>query len=227
MTFTHAMGEQFSQGCLWPARVRYALDRIYPVTGRLSCSCEGSGKRRIFAIVHYVNQSLLKPVHDWSMRVLSHIPMDGTFNQYDPIHRLQTSKVLRHCSSFDQQSATDRFPLTFQKLLIEKLFNKECVEVWVESGLGTNVICWEDFSVSTILVSKKSRPRPVKNLFMGSSGNRVTLKKNVPAWNSSPLLFTNSTKCLKAASSKVGKDFWVPTSSPDKGGWSGKREHTW
>ncbi|GAU48480.1 hypothetical protein TSUD_291650 [Trifolium subterraneum] len=33
------------------------------VTGRLGCSLEGAGKRRIFAISNYMNQRLLKPVH--------------------------------------------------------------------------------------------------------------------------------------------------------------------
>ncbi|GAU46439.1 hypothetical protein TSUD_91570 [Trifolium subterraneum] len=44
MTFVHARG-------------------IPRVTGRLGCSLEGAGKRRIFAISNYMNQRLLKPVH--------------------------------------------------------------------------------------------------------------------------------------------------------------------
>lgn len=90
MTFVHSRGEQWSQGCLWYPRVRFALDkqnktftphdldwferRIGPVLptcqdlgipaipGRLGCSLEGSGKRRIFAIGNYINQRLLRPV---------------------------------------------------------------------------------------------------------------------------------------------------------------------
>ena len=84
MNFVHARGEQFSQGCLWPERTRYAFDvnnkkftpedldwferrigpflpscddlGIPPVPGRLGCSLEGAGKRRIFAIGNYINQ---------------------------------------------------------------------------------------------------------------------------------------------------------------------------
>lgn len=52
-----------------------------PITGRLGQSIEGGGKRRIFAIGKYVNQRLLRPVHDWAMSVLRSIPQDGTFNQ--------------------------------------------------------------------------------------------------------------------------------------------------
>lgn len=54
--------------------------RASTVGGRLGQSVEGGGKRRIFAIGNYVNQRLLKPVHDWLMSVLRLIPMDGTFH---------------------------------------------------------------------------------------------------------------------------------------------------
>ena len=109
MQFVHARGEQWSQGALWYPCIRYAFDpngrywserslewverridvylpapqalEVPPVVGRLACSVEGAGKRRIFAIGNYVNQRLLRPVHDWLMRLLREIPMDGTFNQ--------------------------------------------------------------------------------------------------------------------------------------------------
>lgn len=71
--------------------------------GRLCASCEGGGKRRIFAIGNYVNQQLLKPVHDWLMTILSHIEMDGTFNQIKPLMRLVGKEVF-YC--YDFKSAT-------------------------------------------------------------------------------------------------------------------------
>lgn len=53
--------------------------------GRLSQSTEaGAGKRRIFAIGNFVNQRVLKPLHDFLMDTLRSIPMDGTFNQLRP-----------------------------------------------------------------------------------------------------------------------------------------------
>ena len=96
------------QGALWPSYIRYAFDtisnkneylgclrtferEIEPLfssvddfgipahCGRLSSSLEGGGKRRIFAIGNYLNQRLLKPLHDWLMQVLRRLPMDGTF----------------------------------------------------------------------------------------------------------------------------------------------------
>lgn len=113
MTLVHARGEQWSQGCLWPPRTRFAfgiikktnlhtrrprlvweayrscltiqLLGIQLVTGRLGCSLEGAGKRRIFAISNYMNQRLLKPVHQGFAEVWRRLPMDGTFNQTKPL----------------------------------------------------------------------------------------------------------------------------------------------
>ncbi|KAH7657964.1 RNA-dependent RNA polymerase mitoviral protein [Dioscorea alata] len=109
MQFIHAHGEQWSQGALWYPYIRYAFDpngrywserslewverridvylpapqalEVPLIVGRLACSVEGASKRRIFAIGNYVNQRLLRPVHDWLMRLLREIPIDGTFNQ--------------------------------------------------------------------------------------------------------------------------------------------------
>lgn len=103
LTHTHAYGEQWSQGCLWPPRTRFAFDsnnklftgsdldwfesrigpylptcdqvKAPPVTGRLGQSLEGGGKRRIFAIGNYINQRLLRPVHDWLIKESSQKPM--------------------------------------------------------------------------------------------------------------------------------------------------------
>lgn len=60
--------------------------------GRLAQSTDsGAGKRRIFAIGNYVNQRLLKPLHDWLMKALATLPMDGTYNQVSP-YDLSASK---------------------------------------------------------------------------------------------------------------------------------------
>lgn len=85
LTTTHALGQQWSQGCLWPRCTRYALDpnnkmftgsdldyferrigphlpdpeetQCPPLAGRLGQTVESGGKRRIFAIYNYINQS--------------------------------------------------------------------------------------------------------------------------------------------------------------------------
>lgn len=38
-------------------------------------------RRCIFAIENYVNQRLLRPIHDWAMEVLKRIPVNGTFQR--------------------------------------------------------------------------------------------------------------------------------------------------
>lgn len=77
--------------------------------GRLAFSTDaGDGKRRIFAIGNYVHQRLLRPLHDFLMRVLACLPTDGTFDQLRPLDRLK-GKI--DVYSFDLKSATDRWPL--------------------------------------------------------------------------------------------------------------------
>nr|WMB96858.1 hypothetical protein [Solanum melongena]WMB97143.1 hypothetical protein [Solanum aethiopicum] len=131
----------FSPGILWSKMVYYSFDRnnakfanealeyfetsvgpyfssllgayskVPLVTGRLAQVIEGGGKRRIFAICNYVKQRFLFPVHCWAMKVLSHLPCDGTFDQERPLHLLK-SKKRQNSFSFDFKSATDRWPLS-------------------------------------------------------------------------------------------------------------------
>ncbi|OMP12970.1 RNA-dependent RNA polymerase, mitoviral [Corchorus olitorius] len=131
--------EGYSQGCLWPPYVRYPFDptnetithcfldwferRIGPYltspdqlgvearTGRLCCACTVDGKRRLFAVGNYVNQRLLFPLHQWCASVLKTIPMDGTFNQTDPLDRLAGVPGTVH--SIDLKSTTDRQTVSF------------------------------------------------------------------------------------------------------------------
>lgn len=105
MNYVHSKGEQYSQGCLWPSFTRYAFDPhnkvltqwclewferrlgpllpgpddlgVPPNTGRLCCSYPGDGKRRVFAIGHYVNQRLLAPVHQWLASLLKQADPHG------------------------------------------------------------------------------------------------------------------------------------------------------
>lgn len=86
--------------------------------GRLAFKEEGAGKVRVFAIPNALKQALLRPAHDWCMKILRMLPTDGTFNQTAPLGRLSKLKSLR---SFDLSSATDRFPLAIQGVLIEAL----------------------------------------------------------------------------------------------------------
>ena len=163
MERVHVSDGHWSQGVLWPKVTRYALDpastsltnwcltefeRVTgpqlptyhqlqepPICGRLGQSVEGGGKRRIFAIGNYVNQRLLKPVHDWLMDVLSRISTDGTFNQERPLDNLVGE---RHCFSFDLKSATDRWPLQTMFEIMQHLFDRSFASS-VRSALALNI----------------------------------------------------------------------------------------
>lgn len=105
--------------------------------GRLAFTLkEGAGKERVFAIPNALKQALLRPAHDWCMKVLRMLPCDGTYNQQKPLKRLRNVLSLR---SYALSSATDRFPLAVQGFLVEALFNLTTAFAWVRSGLGTNV----------------------------------------------------------------------------------------
>lgn len=93
----------FFERVVCPKLPHYRQLGLAPVTGRLGSSLEGGGKRRVFAIGNYVNQRLLKPIHDWLAEVLKTIPMDGTFNQEQPLDRLVGNRLVY---SFDLTAAT-------------------------------------------------------------------------------------------------------------------------
>lgn len=162
MTFVHSREEGYSQGCLWPPYVRYPFDptnetithcfldwferRIGPYltspdqlgvearTGRLCCACTVDGKRRLFAVGNYVNQRLLFPLHQWCASVLKTIPMDGTFNQTDPLDRLAGVPGTVH--SIDLKSTTDRWPLLVMFELVQALFGRSFAysQRWVRTS---------------------------------------------------------------------------------------------
>lgn len=47
-------------------------------------------------------------------------------------------KSIRSFRSYDLTSATDRFPLKFQDLVIEQIFGQAIARTWVKHGLGIN-----------------------------------------------------------------------------------------
>jgi len=157
----------FSPGILFYPRTLYALDKMnttfamwdleyfeskvgpyfsallsayrgIPIaTGRLCCVIEGDGKRRILAIGNYVKQRLLRPIHDWAMKVLSRLPSDGTFDQEAPIRRLRDLR-LRNLYSFDLKSATDRWPLSVIHDLMSMMWGPSLASSMVNGALGLN-----------------------------------------------------------------------------------------
>lgn len=93
---------------------------------KLSLILEPESKIRIIAILDYWTQSALKPLHDKIMKILSGIDSDFTFRQ---------DKVAGHLGkgpyySLDLSSATDRFPITIQKMVVKYLVNQEYSDAW-------------------------------------------------------------------------------------------------
>ncbi|EPS74498.1 hypothetical protein M569_00264 [Genlisea aurea] len=89
MTFVHTRGEQFSQGFLWPEVIRFAFDSSNTMFTSWSLDWF---ERRIGPYLprnRFVKQRLFAPVHEWLSSVLKKIPMDGTFDQLKPLHRLK------------------------------------------------------------------------------------------------------------------------------------------
>lgn len=85
--------------------------------GKLSFKEEAAGKLRVFAIVDCFTQWLLNPLHKVIFLILRRIPMDGTFDQLRPIHRL----LRLNCKQFyslDLTAATDRLPISIQKWIL-------------------------------------------------------------------------------------------------------------
>lgn len=87
------------------------------------------------------------------MSVLRLIPMDG---------RSVTTGLKGRSSlfSFDLSSATDRFPLAVQGLIIEAKFNRLTAFAWVACGLGTNVFSCQTSRDSRRLGSSSFCYRP-------------------------------------------------------------------
>ena len=74
--------------------------------------------------------------HDWLMKVLRLIPMDGTFDQTRPLDRL---KGVSDVYSLDLKSATDRWPLTLLTVLMTLLLKSRSLSLAItQSPLALN-----------------------------------------------------------------------------------------
>lgn len=129
-----------------------AYDSNWLRFGRIAQVVEGGAKRRLFGIGNYVKQRLLHPVHDWTMRVLARIPMDGTFNQNAPIHRLARLNTKGFMASFDLKSATDRWPVCIIHDVFSLMFGPTLASCVVNGCLALNT-----FDIGPPIVRKTSR----------------------------------------------------------------------
>jgi hypothetical protein len=86
---------------------------------RLHFLQDKEGKTRTIAILDYWSQTVLKPYHDGVMKILRKLPGDFT---YQGDFRSWLEQGTGTYYSMDLTAATDRFPLEFQKKLLEVMW---------------------------------------------------------------------------------------------------------
>jgi len=75
-------------------------------------------------MVDPLTQWLLAPLHKLLFSILRTIPMDGTFNQLRPIHRLLKYEKVKGLYSLDLSAATDRLPVRLQAQFLDVLLKE-------------------------------------------------------------------------------------------------------
>jgi len=100
--------------------------------GKLGVKDEPCGKKRVFAISDYWTQTICKGLHDYLMKVLRKLPMDGTWDQGEAANKVAawtaTNKKL-YC--FDLSAATDRFPGGFIAMVLSVLIGDRAAALWL------------------------------------------------------------------------------------------------
>lgn len=117
--------------------------------GKLGFKPEPAGKVRVFAMVDPWTQWLMNALHKAIFGLLEQIPQDGTFDQLAPIKRLwewrdrnrSPTGRLPALYSFDLSSATDRIPLTLQKVLLSPFLTAWGAELWGCLMVGRKYSC--------------------------------------------------------------------------------------
>jgi hypothetical protein len=84
---------------------------------------EEPGKMRVFAMVDWLTQMIMEPLHQWLFSILRHLPMDGTHDQGAAVAYAAdlVEKGHRHVFSLDLSAATDRLPVSVQTVLLNQL----------------------------------------------------------------------------------------------------------
>lgn len=97
------------------------------IHSRIALLPEPGGKTRLIAIGDFWSQQILQPIHDYVMGILRNLETDGTHNQDKAAMRMAAEA--RECAfSFDLVSATDRFPISVQRVIVECLFGRAISE---------------------------------------------------------------------------------------------------
>lgn len=116
----------------WSSDLWAGLLKVFPHSGvnrirKLSVKPDREGKSRVFAILDYYTQSVLRPIHLGLFTVLRKFPSDCTFAQSEGLN-LDPASGAYH--SLDLSSATDRFPLELQKELLAQLIGVAKADAW-------------------------------------------------------------------------------------------------
>ena len=128
----------------------------------------GKLKARVFAITDYFTQCALRPLHLHVAEILRRLPTDGTFNQLKAATEFfQIVADLKEGTCFDLSAATDRFPITVQKWLLEAIGYEGLATKW--SALATE----RDFHFLAAEDAKDRKVRYATGQGMGTFGSFV------------------------------------------------------
>lgn len=111
------------------------LDYAKLKLGKLSLKFEAAGKVRVFAIVDYWTQWVLKPIHESIFEILKRLPTDATFDQLGKVDEFAKRKY-SFIASFDLKAATDLIPQTLYKEVLRHFFGpittSPLVDMWMD-----------------------------------------------------------------------------------------------
>lgn len=108
-------------------------------TSKLAKIRDKETKCRIVGILDYPTQSALYPLHTAAMALLKGLKPDCTFNQGSFRATLPNKGPYY---SYDLSAATDRFPVTLQKIVLGRLISEEYAEAWYR------LVSQRDFTVT-------------------------------------------------------------------------------
>lgn len=113
------------------------IAKPYFKSGRLHFIPESAGKVRVVAMVDYWTQIALYPLHKFLFSLLKEIDQDGTFDQLKPVKALlkRTTKD-QMIYSYDLSAATDRLPISIQKMIIGLIFTPCFADAWAALLIG-------------------------------------------------------------------------------------------
>jgi len=98
---------------------------------KLSVLADREAKSRVFAILDYWSQNALLPLHRAVFRLLEKLEADCTFNQGKGLSLKAPAGHSYH--SLDLTSATDRFPVKLQEMLLAEMTSPEYARSWVQT----------------------------------------------------------------------------------------------